>query len=53
MNFSRKMCFNIALKITKNQGFTLSLEDTIFEKTPGGQVDPPVVLGLKLLVTGI
>ena len=33
----------IILKVTKNQGFTLCLEDTIFEKPQGvgGQTDPP------------
>ena len=47
-------CFKIILKVTKNQGFTLSLEDTFFEKPQGGcQIDPPsplappAVLGLK------
>ena len=35
MNFSGKMCFKIILKVSKNQGFTLSLEDTIFEKPQG------------------
>ena len=52
-------CFKIILKVTKNQGFTLSLEDTFFEKPQGGcQIDPPTphppsplappaVLGLK------
>ena len=43
----------ILLKSTKNQGFTLSLEDTFFEKRQRGQIDPPsrfrVPLG-KLLV---
>ena len=37
------------LKASKNQGFTLCLEDTIFEKLQGGggQNDPPpAVLGL-------
>ena len=43
----------ITLKVKKNQGFTLSLEDTFFEKPQGGeggggQIDPPAVLGLKL-----
>ena len=51
MKFSGKMCFKIILKVTKNQGFTLSLEDTFFEKPQDGQVDPslnpPAVLGLK------
>ena len=36
MKFSGKMCFEIILKVTKNQGFTLSLEDTFFEKLEGG-----------------
>ena len=26
----------VILKVTKNQGFTLSLEDAFFEKTQGG-----------------
>ena len=30
--FSGKMCFNIILKVTKNQGSVLSVEDTIFNK---------------------
>ena len=43
MKFSRKMCLNIILKVTKNQGFTLSFEDTFFEKPQRGQIEP----GLK------
>ena len=40
------------LKVTKNQGFTPSLEDTFFEKPQGlgGQSDPPsppAALGLN------
>ena len=35
MKFSGKMCFQIILKVTTNPGFTLSLEDTIFEKPQG------------------
>ena len=35
MKFSGKMWLMIMLKITKNQGFTLSLEDTVFEKPQG------------------
>ena len=31
----------IILKVTKKQGFTLSLEDTFLEKPKGGQIDPP------------
>ena len=40
MTISGKMCFKIILEVTKNQGFTLSLEDTIFEKPQGGQIYP-------------
>ena len=51
MIFSGKMCLKIKLKVTKNQGFSLSLEDTLFEKPLGGgcQIDPlpPAVLGLS------
>ena len=36
MKYSAKMCLMIILKVTKNQGFTLCLEDTIFEKPEGG-----------------
>ena len=45
MKFSEKMWLMIMLKVTKNQGINLSLEDT-FQKTraAGGQI---VVLGLK------
>ena len=42
MKFSGKMCLKIILKVTKKQGFSLSLEDTLFEKPQGGgQIDPP------------
>ena len=41
MKFSGKMSLMIILKVSKNQGFTLCLEDTFFEKTPH-----PAVLGL-------
>ena len=44
MKYSGKMCLKIILKVTKNQGVTVSLEDTFFEKTTGG--DPPSVLRL-------
>ena len=48
MTFSGKMWLRIILKVTKNLGFTLSLEDTFFEKPQGGgQIDPPAILGLK------
>ena len=53
MKFLGKMCcLMIILKVTKNHGFTLSLEDTFFEKPKGWggggvQTDPlPAVLGL-------
>ena len=40
MKFSGKMCLKIILKVTKNQAFTLSLEDTFFEKPQeSGQID--------------
>ena len=43
MKFSGKMCLMIILKVTKKQGFTLSLEDTFFEKQQekGDQIEPP------------
>ena len=47
MQFSGKMCLIIILKATKNQGFTLSLEDTFFEKPQrgeGGSNYPPPLL---------
>ena len=49
MKFSGKMWLMIILKVKKEQGFTLSLEDTFFEKPQGwgGQIDPPAVLGLQ------
>ena len=42
MKFSGKMCFKIILKVTKNQGSTLSMEDTFFKKLPmgGGSIWP-------------
>ena len=51
MKFSGNMCFKITLKVRKNQGFTLSLEDTFFEKPQGEGVNltppsPPAALGL-------
>ena len=35
MKFSGKMCLMIILIVTKNQSFTVSLEDTFFEKSRG------------------
>ena len=43
------MCFEVVLNVTKIKGFTLSLEDTFFEKLHGGgdQFDlPPGILEL-------
>ena len=37
MKLSEKMWLMIILKFTKNQEFTLSLEDTFLEKPPGVQ----------------
>ena len=52
MKFSGKICLKIILKVTKNQGFNLSLEDIFFEKLQGrgGKLTPPppAVLGLRL-----
>ena len=44
MRFSGKMCLMIILKVTKSQGFTLSLEDTFFEPPAPTHL---AVLGLK------
>ena len=35
MKFAGKMWFMIILKVTKNQGFPLSLEDIFYEKPQG------------------
>ena len=49
MKFSGKMYFKLILKVTKKQGFTLSLEDTFFEKSQWGQINPlPAILGLEI-----
>ena len=40
MKFSEKMWPMIILEVTKNEGLTLSLEDTLFEK-PQGSIWPP------------
>ena len=37
MKFSGKMCLMIILKVTKNHGFTLCLEDTFFKKPQWGE----------------
>ena len=41
MEFSGKMWFMIILKVTKNQGFTFSLENAVFKKNRGGRLTPP------------
>ena len=48
MKFSGKICLKIILKFTKNQGFSLSLEDTFFGKPQGEGVNltSSAVLGL-------
>ena len=55
MKFSGKMCLMIILKVTKKQSFTISLEDTFFEKPRGGwgwgvklTPIPPAILGLRI-----
>ena len=54
MKFSGKLCLIIMLKVTKNQGVILSLEDAFFEKPQGGRgsnwhppTNRPIVLGLE------
>ena len=51
MKFSEKMCLMIILKVTKNQGFAISLEDIFFEKPQGrSNWHPlPTILELKKL----
>ena len=39
--FSGKMWLMIILKVTKNQGFIISLEDTVSENSQAGQLDTP------------
>ena len=41
MKLSGKMSLMIILKVTKNQGFTLCLEDTVLEKPQGGRSNWP------------
>ena len=52
MKFSGKICLKIMLKVTKNRGFTLSLEDTLFEKPRGGggAIYRPGILGVNSLI---
>ena len=48
MKFLGNMWLIITLKVTKNQGFALSLVDTFLEKQQGVQTDPaPSLLRVK------
>ena len=48
MKFSEKICLKIILKVKKNQGFSLSLEDKLLEKPQGGgQIEPPTCFRVK------
>ena len=47
MKFSEKMWLMTILKVTKNQGFTLFLENTFLEKPQGVKLTPPAFLELK------
>ena len=38
----------IKLKVTENQGFTISLADTFLKNHRRGQIVPPVFLGLRI-----
>ena len=50
IKFSGKMWLILILKVTKKQGFTLSLEDTLLEKPQaGGSNWPPSLFKIKLL----
>ena len=40
MKFSEKVCLKIVVKVTKNQGFTKSLENTILKKPQGVKLNP-------------
>ena len=55
MKFPEKMWFLIILNVTRKQGFSLSLENTIFEKATevgeGGKIDPsPSLFRVKSLL---
>ena len=50
LKFSEKICFMIILKVTKNQGFKLFLEDTFFEKPQVSQFEILFPLGILELV---
>ena len=49
MKFSGKVWLMIILKFIKKQGFTLSLENTVLEKTAGGfKLNPQLFQGLTI-----
>ena len=52
MKFSGKISLKIILKVRKNQGFSLSLEDMLFEKPPGEdlKLTPPPVSRFRVKV---
>ena len=47
--FSGKMLLIIILKVTKNWGFTLFLQNAFLENLQGDQIDPSAFLGLKIM----
>ena len=57
MKFSGKMCLMIKLKVTNDQGFTLSVEDTFYEKPQGEggrfRVNVGYVVGVLAWVTWV
>ena len=53
MTFSGKMCLMIILKVTKKQGFTLSLEDTVLKNSQGGSHWPPSLLKVNFYYTKV
>ena len=44
MKFAGKMSLEIVLKVTKIQGFTLSLQNAVLKKPQGVQIDLPISL---------
>ena len=54
MKFLEKMRLMIRLKVTKNQGFTLSLENKFLQKPQGASKWPlPALLGSKVNFSNI
>ena len=47
MKISGKIWLMIILKVTKNQGFALPLEDTLYEKPQGGRGGSKTISGRK------